>query len=323
MAGYLAVTDRDTLTERGVRVLSKSFLPRGESPTTKAVCVVGDSHAQFWGQHAPGASAAWDRPVISDAISGQQSAEIAARLGADPARITVAGNALPASGATAVTDLTDAAGAPVSPLRNGAGGATSRPVVLAGVACTLNTIDQGATYTISRVAPGLPVPVAPGSPLTSGLAARAALPIILGPRNDIGRSENATLWRSPKEKILTRYRALVDWLAPDGRYLMLSVLPWSDETPAGTAVRHELNDALRDQHPQQWLDWSTFLRTDAAFDAAGIDRTSQDDADVANGVTPTSFRRTDDTGHLNSAGYRAANALVALALDAMNADRTS
>lgn len=317
MTGYLTVTDDDTLTDRGISVLSKAFVPRAESPTaTPPITIVGDSHAEYWGQNAAAAATVWGRPVTADAISGQQSVDIAARLGAEPARVTVTGNALPASGAVAVTSITDAAGTGIRPLRTGASGTVSRPVVVAGAACTLSTSDLGVTYTLTRTTPGPVVPVPPATPMTAGLGVRGSVPIILAPRNDIGKDDASTLWRVPLATILDRYRRIVNWLAPDGRFLLLSVLPWSDESPSGAAARQQLNDALRDQHPQQWIDWAAWLRTDAAFTAAGVTKTAQDTTDISKGITPTSFRRPADTGHLNASGYAAASALIALPLAA-------
>lgn len=308
MGGFLAVTDQDTLTPRGISVVSKHFQPRASA----TVSIVGDSHAEFWGASA--AASAWGSDVIVDGIAGQQSIDLTARLGGLPARVTVTGNMLPASGSVTVTSIKDASGTNIRPLRTGDSGTVTRPGVLAGVPVTLRTTDLGVSYTIVRNSPGFAVPIPAGTPLVMGGGYRETVPVILPPRNDVGKDEASTLWRTPLATILTRYRALVDWLAPDGRFIILSMLPWADESAAGKAAREELDAAFRDESPQQWLDWAGFLRADAAFTAAGVTKTSQDTIDITNGVTPTSFRRPSDTGHLNVSGYAAANAFLAPAL---------
>lgn len=304
MPRYLAVTDEGTLTEYGQRIIDRSIRRVGTTG-----CIVGDSHAAFW-PTGP-ASTSWGIPVVTDGISGQQSIDILARLGGLPARVTVTGDMLPSSGWVTVTSMKDAAGTNIRPLRVSTSGTVTREGFLCGAPVTLQTMDMGATYSVQRSSSGPAVPVAPGSPLVMGRALRKSVPIILAPRNDVGRDEASTLWRTPLATIMERYRALVEWLAPDGRFVLLSVLPWSDESAAGTAARKQLDAALRDEWPQQFLDWAAFLRTDAAFAAAGVTKTSQDSIDMLNGVTPTSFRRPSDTGHLNDSGYVAANAFLA------------
>ena len=309
MGGYLTVTDQDRLTDRGISVVGKDFIKRSEAAlVTKDAIIVGDSHAANWSPYVAALGSALGRAAESEGIGGQQSVDISARQGGVPPLATVTSGVIPASGSVAVTILGG-----IRPLRST--GSLSRPAILGGVAGTLGTTDGGATYTFTRTTSGFAVPIpAAGSPLVMGTQHRDKLLILLGPRNDIGRSNDVTLWRAPLETIIERYEAMTAWGAPTGRFLVLSILPWADEAPEGTAARIQVNNALRDRFPQHWLDWAAWLQTDAAFAAAGATKTAQDEADIAAGVTPTTFRA--DEGHLNAAGYAAANALVALAVTA-------
>lgn len=268
--------------------------------------IVGDSHAANWSASAAALGVLLGRrPVTVEGIGGQQSVDIAARQGGKPPLATVADDLIPASGPVAVTIL-----AGIRPLRSS--GSLSRAAILGGVAGTLATTDGGVTYTFTRATPGLAVPIpSTGSPLVMGTQHRDKLLILLAPRNDIGAAGD---YRATLEEILDRYEAMTAWAAPSGRFLLLSMLPWSDEAPEGTAARIAVNAALRDRFPQQWLDWAAWLQTDAAFTAAGATKTAQDTADIAAGITPTTFR--SDNGHLNATGYAAANFLVAMAVGA-------
>jgi lysophospholipase L1-like esterase len=111
--------------------------------------------------------------------------------------------------------------------------------------------------------------------------------------------------------VLVRYRAMIDRAKLNGgRVILLPVVPRSDATADGRANLVALNNALRDLAPQDWADWVAFLKSDAAFTAAGISKTSDDAADIVAGDTPRSFR--SDTLHLNAAGYTAANQFITL-----------
>lgn len=300
-----ALTGR--LTSWSREWIAKDFILRGEVPGSSASLVaIGDSHAANWTPYISALGTALGRSASTDGIGGQQSVDISARQGGVPALVTVSGGYIPASGAVAVTILGG-----IRPLRGS--GSISRPASIAGIAGTLSTTDGGVTYTFTRSTTGYAVPVpSSGVPLVMGSQHRDRLSILLAPRNDVGKNEAAGIWRAPLETILERYRRMTEWGAPDGKFLLLSILPWADEDAAGTAARIEANEALRDQHPQQWIDWAAWLRTDAAFAAAGVTKTSQDEADIAAGVTPATFRA--DEGHLNAAGYAAANALISLVI---------
>ena len=311
MAGYLTVTDDFNLTERGKRVIAKAgFATTAQigTPATQPLVVVGDSHASNWAPYSSTLGSALGRSVDNEGISGQQSVDISARQGGVPPLATAAGNLVPASGSVAVTFLNG-----IRPLRSV--GSLTRPAIFGGVAGTLGTTDGGLTYTFTRTTAGYAVPIpSEGSPFVMGTQHRDKLLILLAPRNDVGRDEAAVIWRATLEEIIARYKAMTAWGAPTGRFLLLSMLPWTNESAAGKTARVQANTALRDLFPQQWLDWAAWLRSDAAFTAAGITKTAQDTTDIAAGYTPASFRV--DEGHLNGTGYAAVNALISLAVTA-------
>ncbi|KQR43439.1 hypothetical protein ASF87_16750 [Microbacterium sp. Leaf161] len=287
------------VTEGTAGILDRSYA----TSSTRGAHIGGDSHMANWAPYAAALGTMLGRPVAVDGIGGQQSVDIAARLGGMPPLVTVAGGFIPTSGAVAVT----IAGG-IRPLRSS--GSLSRPAILGGVGGALATGDGGVTYTFTRSASGYAVPIpATGSPLVMGVEHRDELQIFSAPRNDIGRSTADTLYRATIPEIVARYEAMIAWRAPSGRFLMLSMLPWSDETPEGTAARLATDAVLRDLCPQQWLDWAAWLRTDAAFASVGATKTTQDSAGIAAGFTPPTFLV--DAGHLNATGYAAANVLVA------------
>lgn len=289
-----------------------SFAVTGSAVDTSPLLFVGDSIAEGWGSRSAPLATSLGRSIVNLGIGGQASPQIAARQGGVPALVTVTGNSIPASGAVTVTALTEPDGTAVSPLKLTGDGSRTLPVVIAGVAGTLTGVTSGgtATYTFTRSATGAVMPCPAGSPMTAGWATRAHIPVLLGPRNDLGPSSGDG-FREPVADVVARYRAMLDW-STSPRALVLGVLPRSDATVDGRANLVTLNNALRNAFPQAWADWGAYLRSDAAFAAAGVSKTADDTTDIANGDTPRSFRSTADIVHLNDAGYAAANHFIQL-----------
>lgn len=289
-----------------------SFVIQGTASDTSPLVFVGDSIAEGWASRSAPLATSLGRSIVNIGIGGQASPQIAARQGGAPARVTVSGNAIPGSGSVSVTALTESDGTPVSPLKLTGDGSRTLSVVIAGVAGVLTGVTSGssATYTFTRSTAGEVMPCPPGSPMTAGWATRAHIPVLLGPRNDLGPSAGDA-FREPLLDIVARFRAMLDW-STSPRALVLGVLPRSDATAEGRANLTTLNNALRDAFPQAWADWGAYLRTDAAFAAAGITKTADDITDIANGDTPRSFRNAGDIVHLNNSGYAAANHFIEL-----------
>ncbi|MGP5219438.1 LamG-like jellyroll fold domain-containing protein [Arthrobacter rhombi] len=104
------------------------------------------------------------------------------------------------------------------------------------------------------------------------------------------------------ESIVADIGRMVSHLSVGFKGFIFDVPPWETEVPGdpNRAKLDTLNTMIHDTFPGVYLPVFASLRTQAAADAAGITFTAQDDEDIANGVTPGSFRI--DGGHLNAAG---------------------
>jgi hypothetical protein len=272
-------------------------------PITKtALQIDGDSIAAGWAANLSALATATGRAVAVDGIGGQNGLQIAARRGAVPTLLTMQGNAIPASGPVTVTAKT----VPLLDLTTD--GSQSRTGSLAGVKGTLTAVRSGTThtYTFTRSAAGAALPCPPGTPFIPVTNPDAHTILITG-RNDIGQG----VFRTPLDTILGNIEKQLNHVKRRDRVLLLSVLPRADEDRIGQSTRavyEQLNDAYRTTFSAQFVDWGAYLRSDAAFSAAGITRTATDDADIVDGVTPASLR--GDILHPNVAAYKAANVFI-------------
>ncbi|PZF11780.1 hypothetical protein DEI98_06575 [Curtobacterium sp. MCLR17_034] len=89
----------------------------------------------------------------------------------------------------------------------------------------------------------------------------------------------------------------------NARFLILSVIPWFNQI-SPDATNYAYNEAF----PEQYRDIGAWLRTPAAATAAGITFTTDDQTDIAAGLTPRSLR-VDDV-HPNAAGRKAIAAYI-------------
>ncbi len=216
---------------------------------------------------------------------GQGYAQVAARQGGVPAQLTVAGDTIPASGPVLVTASLN------NPLSDGGG----RAGTIAGVAGTLAMAAGALTFT--RTAPGGAVACPPKSYFTpTDGANNLDKHVVIW----IGRNSFKT---TPPEQIVASIRAMIDYLTPRvKRVIVMSIPPWVGEEN-GTGGRNTLNAcnaAIQAAFPEFWLDISAWLRTTEAATIAGVTFTADDLADITNGLTPRSLR--SDSGHLNTVG---------------------
>lgn len=231
-------------------------------------------------------------PVHGGGVGGQQTFHIAARQGGVPPRLTLAGNAVPASGSVAVTALTN------TPFNNPG----SMAGTVAGVPGTLARATDG-THTFTRAASGTAVAAAPGVHFITEHAATMhdRHTIIWAGRNDTERTS--------ADDVAQRIRQMIDHLTPRVRRVIVVGVSPSVGEEYGTALRTKLDDfnaVLRTSFRPYWLDLAAWLQTDAAATAAGITFTAEDRSDIAAGLLPRSFRR--DGLHFNAAGNTAAAA---------------
>jgi hypothetical protein len=278
--------------------------PTIPTPVATPVTIHGDSIAEGWATNLGTLPTALSRTVTVDGIGGQTGAQIAARQGGAPALLTVANDTIPASGGVAVSALT------VGLLDVTADTTKSRVGSLAGVKGTLSVVRSGGvhTYTFTRTTAGTAIPCPPGTPFVTGTTSRTSIPVLIQGRNDIG----AGVFRTPLDTLLANIEKELKYSANRGRAILLSVLPREDQDRIGNPYRDrliEINDAYRTTFPTHFVDWGAYLRSDAAFAAAGITKTAQDTTDITDGVTPASFR--NDILHPNANAYKAANVFLA------------
>lgn len=224
---------------------------------------------------------------------GQGYSQIAARQGGVPARLTIAGDIIPASGSVAVTAFIN------NPLSDGG----NRQGTLSGVLG--NLVMTGGALTFTRV--------------VAGDAVECPAKSYFSPSESIAYVDrHITIWlgrNSFKDVapavIVAAIKGMIDYLTPRvKRAVVMSIPPWVGEE-FGTANRTKLdtcNAAIAAAFPEYWLDISAWLRTTAAATAAGITFTADDLTDIASGLTPRSLR--SDDGHLNAPGNLATGTRV-------------
>lgn len=232
------------------------------------------------------------RNHVNRGVGGQRTDEIAARQGGVPALLTVAGGTIPESGSVTVTASANLAAR------------TTVPGTLAGVSGSVKNItnaDSTTTIIFERTAPGTAVPVPARTPFypDDGVAYAGRTVTLWAHVNSVAAGHSVPF-------IVTRYRAMVDYLTPrTKRVMVLEGIPGTGGT-TGSAERARLdgvNNALAAAFPGYYLPVIAYLQSAAAFTAAGITRTADDDADIAAGIIPRSFR--SDFLHLNAAGNTA------------------
>lgn len=291
--------------------LDGSWYPTALTPVTLTPIVRwGDSlTANSAGSATQLSTALGGRPVFTQGIGGQTSQQIAARNGGVPTRVTVTGGIIPASGTVGMT-LT-------MKLRSDT--TSAYPIVVAGVAGTFQATDSTAylTGTFTRTTPGLPAVVPAGTPATAGHDSREYWPILWAGRNNFKNTGDNT-------QIVSDLQGMLDWSAQREHALIFSIPPWvGEEDGNGTAPRTTYRDKLdlanssiRDAFPREYVDVSARLRNADVITATGHTPTTQDLADIANGLTPTIFRTgsdgvTVDDGHLGPVGYTALYTIIA------------
>ena len=245
----------------------------GDSITESGVGT--DSYVELVGQ-------ATGLPAYNGGKWGQSSPQIAARQGGTFASLTFPGNQLPA-GTTAVTVTAD-----VNPLGGSYSG--SRSGTAHGVAGTLSWDQPSNTLTWARAAAGSAVALTGPVKFVPADATRPA-----------NREAIQIFWigRNGAQDVAGNLAALKRMASySNSRFLVLSVLPW-----VGQISPDATNYAYLEAFPEQYRDIGAWLRTTEAATAAGVTFTTDDQADIAAGLTPRSLR-VDDV-HPNAAGRKA------------------
>jgi lysophospholipase L1-like esterase/uncharacterized protein YraI len=223
------------------------------------------------------------RAIANEGIGGQTSTSIAARMNAVPVLLTLAGDAIPASGPVAVEDRS------VLPVTN-QGGST-----LEGNLCGID----GTLTVAAKVPPTDPVPPyvftreAPGSETACPADSRFV------PADAVAyRNRTAWLWlgrngAAKGHKIQDDIAAAVKSLGHE-RYLVGSILTARLDVGGGEKRIFETNAILKRQYGSRYVDALGAL-------VAAADGSAEDQADAALGLVPRSLL--SDSIHLNRKGY--------------------
>lgn len=230
-------------------------------------------------------------------IGSQTSDQIAARFNAPSAALT-SSFTMPAT-ATAVTVALD-----VNPVRDGAD--YDRDGTFADVHGVLRQRGSALSFV-------------PTSPPKQPFTVPAGTPFVCDEGNNF-RDRTTILWMFRNDAIasdpdgelgIARAQNIINRLTPhQKRLLILQELPSTADSTSAAAARLDHDANVKAAFPEYWVPIADFLRTAEAATAAGITFTAQDNTDISNGKTPTSFRATGDPLHLNATGYLAASYYV-------------
>lgn len=226
--------------------------------------------------------------------SGMGSVGIAAQQGGTPALLTVTGGTIPASGAVGV----NAGAKHVATFQYW--GTYAVPGTLAGVPGTLiysggNNASAGVDATFTRTTAGDAVLCPTPRPfIPDTVQAYSGNKAILW----IGRNDMASV-----DQVIANYRAMID-LIGSRDILVLAEL----NGPGVDAY----NDRLAAEFPHYFVDLKAWLIANG-LQTAGITPTTQDQADIAAGIVPTSLMA--DTIHTNGQGFAAAGVYLASIID--------
>lgn len=211
-------------------------------------------------------------------LGGQTSTQIAARMNAVPILVTLANDAIPASGPVAIT------GKSVNVLYNSGAYTGTQRGWIAGVEGTM-TSDAAGNWTFTRVQPGLALSVTPNMHFTCAWGRYL-------------QSFEAWLWLGRNSAQAGRtvagdIEAAVKSLRHN-RYLVGAILPSAADSAPSILQLGALNAQLSSLYGARFVNLLEAL-------VAGANGTAEDSADIAAGYVPRSLR--SDHLHLNDAGY--------------------
>lgn len=235
-------------------------------------------------------------------ISGQTQDQIAARWGALPIYVTLTGNTLPASGSVIVTAINQ------NPISGQIHYAIHGKLGVNGPSAILQRNgDEGtsSSYILTQDAGGSSVTIAPGTQFIPDSAYWGSSTTLIPYPYDgvfvawMGRNNptNATNIVDRIQRVLATQKTLTK------RFVVPLIIPQVGEE-TGTSARAVINAsnaAIKAAFPNNWVDFLPKLQS-------GSNGSTQDTADVNNGIIPTSLRIKDSDGvtvdqlHPNAAG---------------------
>lgn len=93
------------------------------------------------------------------------------------------------------------------------------------------------------------------------------------------------------DQLIEAQKDMLDYMGSD-KYIIISLTSWYYLPNVD-----KFNEGLAAHYGEKFLDFRSYLLTDEAFEAAGITKTEQDEADIAIGEIPTSFRSDKEHGN--------------------------
>jgi hypothetical protein len=234
-----------------------------------------------------------NRPYVNLGVGGQTSTQIAARVGALPSGMTVAGNTLPGdSTPVGMSNLSiELLSTPADDV------ARSKPGTLCSVHGVLRRTAVGGppstaeNYSFGRDVSGATTVCAAGSPFVADAEGYDQLTALIW----VGGNNYDEV-----DTVVSDVRSIIQWLKPaNPHFVVLSLIKgnFSYEYPGNPGAQHvdQINASLKAEHPDNFVDIATPLVN--AYDPSQ----PQDVIDHNNKVVPTSLRA--DLVHLNDKGY--------------------
>lgn len=229
----------------------------------------------------------------------QSTPDIAARVGAIPTFLNLVGNAIPAVANGYAQATMVGIGDPVGGQREDRrvyGSINGRPGYLWKDASNVTRF-----YATAASTDGQPTAVPAGSrfiPTTGDYFGRIVT--IWTGANDVWSSE------ATPEQVTSMQKAMVDRALAQSPQVLVLTVPNRSTYPDGTSTAAKnaaINAGIKAAFPAQYVDMAGHLMSAQAATDAGITYTAQDNTDISQKVTPTSFRT--DNIHLNSDGAKA------------------
>lgn len=237
--------------------------------------------------------------------SGDWSLHTAAKMGAIPALVTIAGGTLPASGSVTVT---------ISNIGNIGNNGTTLTGTLNSVPVSIVYSKTNTQYTLTRTTNGSALSVAANTPLVvnEGLLHRPDTNLIWTGKNDLTINANAAV-----QSVIDTTQACWDYIGPTiGQRLVMGhyLDPAQTSGNARSAIL-TVNSSYASSYGQQFIDVEGFLSSSAVWTKTGITPTASDLTAQTNRVLPPSLAY--DTQHMNTAGYQAVAGLVVERLESL------
>lgn len=251
-------------------------------PITDHIVGWGSSSMEYGG---PELAAAFPEATFhNEGKGGEWSSQIAARMGAIPALLTVTGGSIPASGPVTVTSTNMVTNQYLKPFTG----------ALAGVPGTLSS--TASTLTFTRTAPGSVVPVPAGTPFIPAVPEdyRQYVGFLWAGKNNLWTAGQASV-------VVADTRAMFEHFTPFVKRILVFNHFVHTSQGTGTTLHSQVqavNTAYKAMYGDLCFDVNGYILSSQIWADTGINPTPTDLQQQADGVKPVSL--SSDDGHLNS-----------------------